>query len=77
MNARLYVSGETNPQRLSLPQPSQAPLVEVFPWLATSRNPDDLLGEQFSVFADEARAWADMTLATALEGWPDNDWSGD
>jgi hypothetical protein len=38
-------------------------------------NHADLLGEQFSVFAGEALAWAGMTLATALEGWPDDDWS--
>lgn len=29
-------------------------------------------GEEFAAYADEARDWANVTLPTALEGWPDD-----
>jgi hypothetical protein len=29
------------------------------------------LGEEFAIFADEASAWAELTLSAAFETWPD------
>lgn len=28
------------------------------------------LGREFAAYADEAAEWAELTLPTALEGWP-------
>ena len=32
-------------------------------------------GDKFEAFADELREWAEMEMASGLEGWPDDDWS--
>jgi hypothetical protein len=52
-------------------------LPKTFPWLVAVSSgivrgtlP---LGDEFAIFADEAREWADLTFAAGLESWPD-DW---
>jgi hypothetical protein len=76
MTQKMYVSGESTPQRLAVPAPVVAPLAQVFPWLAP-RSPAPAIGDEFAMFAAEALEWAELTLPTALEGWPDEDWPGE
>lgn len=75
MTQKMYVSGESTPQRLAVPTPAVAPLAQVFPWL-TPGGPAPSIGDEFAMFTAEALEWAELTLPTALEGWPD-DWPGE
>jgi hypothetical protein len=76
MTQKMYVSGESTPQRLAVPLPAVATLAEVFPWRATSSSTPSL-ADEFAMFAAEALEWAELTLPTALEGWPDDNWPGE
>ena len=50
-----------------------------FAWLVATRSTPTRYFEQasgeFTLFAEEAREWAETTLPVGLEGWPDDDWS--
>jgi hypothetical protein len=46
-----------------------------FAWLSASTGVPVPLDDQFAAFADEIREWAEMELASGLEGWPNDDWS--
>lgn len=74
MNAWLYVSGESIPQRMTVGLPAASTLTETFPWLtpaSTAGDGPDPLEEQFANFAAEASEWAELTLGAAFETWPD------
>jgi hypothetical protein len=49
-----------------------------FPWLsacsAVPAHPAVPLGDEFAVFEEESREWAELTQSAGLEWWPD-DWS--
>ena len=50
-------------------------LTKVFPWLPAASSapasPMRSIGDEFALFAEEAREWADATMEAALENWPD------
>ncbi len=46
-----------------------------FAWVSASTGVRVPLGDKFEAFADELREWAEMEMASGLEGWPDDDWS--
>ncbi len=72
MTQKMYVSGESTPQRIAVPESVVAPLAQVFPWLApTGGGLATSIGDELALFAAEALEWAELTLPTALEGWPD------
>jgi hypothetical protein len=72
MTTRMYVSGESLPQRVAIPETSAASLAEVFPWLAASSQPTSI-GDEFALFADDALEWAELTLPAVLELWQEDD----
>jgi hypothetical protein len=67
---QMYVGSQISQQHVALPL-ANAPLTQVFPWLAASGSRDLSIVNEFAVFAEEALAWAELTLPSALEGWPD------
>jgi len=71
MRQQMYVGSQTSQQAIAVPVPAVSPLSQVFPWLAASGSRELSVGDELALFADEALAWAELTLPTALEGWPD------
>jgi hypothetical protein len=61
--------------RSTISMPVATTLTSAFPWLVSASSSEQLrpssLGEEFAVFADEASAWAELTLSAAFETWPD------
>jgi hypothetical protein len=72
---RMFVSSQASQQQATFPLAAVAPLAQTFPWLAPGGTPPSI-GDEFAMFAAEALEWAELTLPTALEGWPDDDWPG-
>lgn len=54
---------------------AETALPKRFPWLATSSSASfdkrRSLEDEFAQFAEEAQAWADLTMSAGLEIWPD------
>jgi mRNA interferase MazF len=49
-----------------------------FPWLSASSPVPvrlSVICDEFAMFADEVLEWAELTLASGLEDWPDDNWS--
>lgn len=77
----VFTSPANAPRTLAMPVArADTALPKTFPWLAaggsTSGVRPSSIEDEFTLFADEAQEWAGITLGTALEGWPDEDWSG-
>jgi hypothetical protein len=71
MPEQMYVGVQLSEQWLAVPIAAAESLTKVFPWLAMSRSSRPAVADELAAFAEEALAWADLTLPSALEGWPD------